>query len=164
MVIPPNVRDEIRERWLPKGGFKGPTIEQAVSVLGAFMLGATTTGAANFAGVGVSTLRNWRKKDPKFDLACAEGCAYANRQVVYSLFCAATVPDHNGKINVSACIFWLKNRAKDEWADIITAFPPPGEGDVPKVPLTDERLTAVSEVLHKAGVITDAKSDEETLH
>jgi hypothetical protein len=162
VVIPPNKRDDIKERWLPRGGFKTPTNEQAISVLGAFMQGATTNGAANYAGVAVTTMRTWRQKDSRFDLACAEAAEYANRAVVFALFNAATLPDLNGKINVSACIFWLKNRAKDEWADLMQPLPI-SDDDVAKIPVTDERLTAVSQILQNAGVLPGVPNTE-TVH
>src|SRR6516225_6395600 len=51
---------------------------------------------------------------------CCRGKAPADERVVVSLYQRALGYDHNGKHyppDVTACIFWLKNRAPEEWRD-----------------------------------------------
>jgi hypothetical protein len=74
--------------------------------------------AAQYAGLHTTLIRNWRKKDKDFDEACGDAAAYANRMVEQSLFKMATVPDNYGKTSTSAAIFWLKNRAQEEWRTV----------------------------------------------
>lgn len=158
MVITPERRRKLAKKYIPEKGFvllngcrgTGPTKLQALSVLAAFSMGATAAGAAAYAGIGTRKIYYWRQKCEAFDEACTEVCSIANSKVVHGLYLAATVPGSNGHINVGAAIFWLKNRARDEWMDEVIQTP--GEEAV-EVPVHPQRLSQVGEILKQAGVL-----------
>jgi DNA-binding XRE family transcriptional regulator len=83
--------------------------------------GWTDAEMARFVGVTESTWNNWKKKHPEFLESLKEGKAVADGLVEWALFLRAigfTGPD--GKHyppDVTACIFWLKNRRPDQWRD-----------------------------------------------
>jgi hypothetical protein len=83
--------------------------------------GATDCQLAEMLGVAVSTLCEWKLSNPDFSEALKAGKAIADAEVTESLFkraCGFTGPD--GLFyppNVTAGIFWLKNRAPGEWRD-----------------------------------------------
>jgi hypothetical protein len=66
---------------------------------------------ANHMGISVSTLYVYKKKYPKIDEALKKGKEVVDRQVEKALLKKAL----NG--NVTAMIFWLKNRKPDKWRD-----------------------------------------------
>jgi hypothetical protein len=101
-------------------------------------LGATDVQVAEFFGVTVSTLTNWKKEHPEFLAALRKARTEADEQVVKSLFRRALGYRHKAvKIfadaktgsehvvayteryppDTTACIFWLKNRMRDQWRD-----------------------------------------------
>jgi len=100
-------------------------------------LGATDDDLANFFGVSDTTINAWKKKHPEF-LASLKGAKKeADAKVVKSLYQRATGYDHEdthfasyeGDIiseqyikhwppDVTACIFWLKNRQPERWRDV----------------------------------------------
>lgn len=99
-------------------------------------LGATDAQIAEFLGVAPSTLYLWRLAHEDFAAALAEGKVSADDQVERSLFQRATgyrhiafkMFQHEGKVvtkryvehyppDTVACIFWLKNRRKEQWRD-----------------------------------------------
>ncbi len=111
---------------------KLPTINLAeVERLGA--LGATDDGISARLGVSHSTLENWKKKNPEFLDALKRGKESADMNVVSALYRLAVgerlvrETDKEGKVlktrteyaepDATACIFWLKNRKKDDWKD-----------------------------------------------
>lgn len=150
MVIGPGAKAAIK-RLIPKGGFDSCTNGQAIAILGSFMNGATTRGAAQFAAIGARTLQMWRHDEDALDVACANAIAYANRQVVQALYDAATIPGRTGTVNVSAAIFWLKNRDRQDWRDVVVTESVPT--DPVQIPTTDERMHAVRETLQESGVL-----------
>jgi hypothetical protein len=100
-------------------------------------LGATDVQVAEFLGIAQSTLYVWKAQYEDFAAALAEGKVSADDQVVRSLFQRATgykhvafkILQHEGRAftkryvehyppDVAACIFWLKNRKRDEWRDV----------------------------------------------
>lgn len=115
--------------------YKPEFAEQAVKLC---QLGATDPELANFFGVGTSTLDSWRALFPEFNEALKVGKASADDRVERSLYQRANGYSHpdvqifcnkdgvvtkvecvkNYAPDTVACIFWLKNRRKDEWRDV----------------------------------------------
>jgi hypothetical protein len=80
--------------------------------------GATQVEVARLLGVGgPTTIKRWRAAHAEFAEAFKVGKDLADERVVSSLYSRAigtadTPPD------VTACIFWLKNRRPAEWRDV----------------------------------------------
>jgi hypothetical protein len=105
-------------------------------VLKLCLLSATNEEIADFFGVRVKTLYEWMKKYPSFGEALKKGKEDADSNVASRLYNRAIGYDfkaikffkHNEDIlkqeyiehvppDVTACIFWLKNRQPDKWRD-----------------------------------------------
>lgn len=101
------------------------------------LLGATDDDLANFFGVTDTTIKTWKKKHKGFLASLKEAKIEADAKVVRSLYQRATGYDHidthfsnyEGEVtateymkhfipDVTACIFWLKNRQPDKWRDV----------------------------------------------
>jgi len=97
-------------------------------------LGKIEDDIAAAMGIHVSTLRDWKKKHPEFSVALKIGKSEADTRVENSLFKRAigyeyeevkTVNDGERvektikqvAPDVTAQIFWLKNRKPEEWRD-----------------------------------------------
>lgn len=101
-------------------------------------LGATDLEIANFFDVAVSTVNAWKVTYPEFSEALKRGKEVADDLVEERLFARATGYSHDAvKIfmpkdaaepvyapyiehhapDVTAAIFWLKNRRPDKWRD-----------------------------------------------
>jgi hypothetical protein len=100
-------------------------------------LGATDMEVADFFEVSVRTINRWKITQSAFCQALKEGKEEADAKVVRSLFQRATGFEHDSvKVSfdkegtpqyapfrefvvpdTTACIFWLKNRKKDEWRE-----------------------------------------------
>lgn len=74
-------------------------------------LGATVEEMADFFGVAVSTVSRWLKQEPSFSEAVKAGRIEADARVAEALYTQAL----DG--NVTAAIFWLKNRRRVEWRE-----------------------------------------------
>ena len=105
------------------------------------LLGATDKEMADFFGVSVTTVDNWKKNIPEFVGALKEGKVQADVDVANSLYQRATgyewteqqaikvkVGQYEEKVELvevrkatppdtTAGIFWLKNRRKADWRD-----------------------------------------------
>jgi len=100
-------------------------------------LGATDVEIADFFGIAVSTLNNWKGEHPELLEALKEGKAEADKRVEESLYQRALGYSHDaekvfqfqGQIirapyrehyppDTTAAIFWLKNRQPDKWRDV----------------------------------------------
>ena len=82
--------------------------------------GCTDQEVADLIGVSQKTINRWKLQHVEFATALKSGKAPADERVVQSLYQRALGYDHNGKHyppDVTACIFWLKNRAPEEWRD-----------------------------------------------
>lgn len=98
------------------------------------LLGSTDKQLAEFFGISLSTLYIWKNKYPDFSESLRLGKEIADSKVAYSIYQRAigmTIPDFHISIfhgevkitpiekylppDVSACIFWLKNRQKEKW-------------------------------------------------
>lgn len=120
-----------------KGGrptaYKVEYIEQGKKLAA---LGATDREIADFFKVSESTLYLWKNTHPEFSEALKTGKAPADNRVEQSLYRRATgysfdaekifqYEGHPVRVeftehvppDVTACIFWLKNRRPDEWRD-----------------------------------------------
>lgn len=101
------------------------------------LLGLTDEELAVAFGVGERTIRRWMEERPQFIKAVTLGRSEADSKVALSLFNRAigykttetkihvvdnaivtTDIDKEVPADVTAAIFWLKNRQKDKWADI----------------------------------------------
>ncbi len=101
------------------------------------LLGATDKDLADFFGVNKDTINEWKKKHKGFSDSLKESKAEADARVVRSLYQRAIGYDHTdthfasyeGEIiskehmrhfipDVTACIFWLKNRDPENWRDV----------------------------------------------
>jgi len=99
-------------------------------------LGATDIDLADFFEVSLSTLNLWKLEHEDFSESIKVGKAPADERVKMSLYQKALGYSHpeddiknvNGEIvitptikhyppDTTACIFWLKNRLKDEFRD-----------------------------------------------
>ena len=73
--------------------------------------GLTKQQIATCLGISISTLKNKQNSNVTFLAAIKEGQAEGIEQVTNHLF------EQSKKGNVTASIFYLKNRAPDEWHD-----------------------------------------------
>lgn len=113
--------------------YKAAYCEQATKLC---QLGATDQELADFFEVNVASIYRWKISHPPFCEALKVGKAAADERVERSLFAKATGFEHDTvKIfnaegvplivpfrekvapDVTACIFWLKNRRPKEWRD-----------------------------------------------
>jgi hypothetical protein len=100
------------------------------------LLGATDKELAEFFEVAVSTINEWKKDFPRFSESIKAGKVQADANVAHSLYQRATGYSHvdadirvvNGKVitttikkhyppDVTAQIYWTKNRAKAYWRE-----------------------------------------------
>lgn len=113
--------------------FKPEYVEQGRKLAA---LGATDREIADFFKVAESTLYLWKNTHPLFSEALKVGKAPADARVEQSLYRRATgysfdaqkIFQYEGQPvtvpyvehvppDVTACIFWLKNRVPEEWRD-----------------------------------------------
>ena len=99
-------------------------------------LGATDKDLAEFFKVSESTINLWKEEHPEFSESLKQGKEYADSLVVKSLYKRATgyefediqFASFQGEIfsekytkhippDITAIIFWLKNRRPEEWRD-----------------------------------------------
>jgi transcriptional regulator with XRE-family HTH domain len=99
-------------------------------------LGLTDEQIADVLGIATATLSDYKNKHPEFSEALKAGKAISDQKVVESLYKRATGYSHpetkvfcnEGEIttvnvvrhhppDTTACIFWLKNRDKENWRD-----------------------------------------------
>lgn len=73
--------------------------------------GATVAEIAEGLAVSARTVSAWIKQHEEFAEAVSSGRDMADARVQYSLYRSAC------EGNVTACIFWLKNRRPAEWRD-----------------------------------------------
>lgn len=137
-------------------------------------LGATDLDIANFFDVAVSTVNLWKVTHPEFSDAVKRGKDAADDLVEQRLFARATGYSHDSvKIflpkgartpvyapftehhapDVTAAIFWLKNRRPDAWRDRKELTGADGAPLVPVLNVTygDGRSSGQSEPASEAG-------------
>lgn len=76
------------------------------------LLGATDKQLADLFEVHETNLREWKQRYPEFALSIRTGKDEADARVAQALYVNAT-----RFRNVTAQIFWLKNRRPDVWRD-----------------------------------------------
>lgn len=74
-------------------------------------LGATDKEIADFFNTTETTINNWKLKEPEFLESLKEGKIQSDLKVASSLYGKAI----NG--DVTAIIYWLKNRRSKDWRD-----------------------------------------------
>lgn len=75
--------------------------------------GLTQEQIAHNMGIGLTTLKEWRKKEPTIEATLKKGREVVDFEVENALLKNAL------EGNVTAQIFWLKNRKKNEWREKI---------------------------------------------
>ncbi|MCA8251777.1 terminase [Burkholderia sp. AU31624] len=75
------------------------------------LLGATDVDLARFFGTTDRTIRTWKLQHPEFAEALEQAKEVADAEVVGALYTNALAG------NVTAQIFWLKNRQPAKWRD-----------------------------------------------
>ncbi len=75
------------------------------------LLGVTDKQLSDFFDINEFTLNRWKKDKPKFSESLKTGKLLADSMVSKSLYKQALLG------NVTACIFWLKNRQPALWRD-----------------------------------------------
>lgn len=93
--------------------------------------GLTYEQIANNMGIDTSTLWDWRKKEDNISNALKKGREVVDFEVENALLKNAL------EGNVTAQIFWLKNRKKNEWREKI------------EIPTNPQELSKVEELLNK---------------
>lgn len=73
--------------------------------------GLTYEQIANNMGIGLTTLKEWRQKEPTIQSTLKKGREVVDFEVENALLKNAL----DG--NVTAQIFWLKNRKKEQWRE-----------------------------------------------
>lgn len=107
------------------------------------LLGATDEELAEFFGVSKRTISSWKETQSAFLQALRKGKDEADAKVVESLYQQAL----SG--NVTACIFWLKNRQRHRWRDkYAMEHAGPGGGPIQhEHKLPQEQVDAVARAL-----------------
>lgn len=125
------------------------------------LLGATDKDLASFFEVTVSTINLWKTEHPEFSESLKTGKVEADNRVVRSLYERANGYSHPaekifldkfGDIvraeytehyppDPTSCIFWLKNRDKENWRDKVETEL---SGEVKVVPVVNVGLSGLS--------------------
>jgi len=119
----------------PASGFKPEYCKLARKFC---ILGATNEQLAGFFDVALSTIGAWLVQFPEFKQAVYQGRAVADADVAESLYGRATGYDRkvekivataegpevmsytrHYEADTAACIFWLRNRRRDQWRERI---------------------------------------------
>jgi len=127
--------------------------EFAEEALKLCLLGATDSQLADFFQVCRKTIDNWKQEHPEFLHTIKKGKIEADNAIAQSLFNRAKgysrqedkIFLHEGKSvivpamkhyppDTTACIFWLKNRAPEDWRDVKQI-----EAKVHQVPLIETK-------------------------
>lgn len=87
------------------------TPDQLVRIRGWAMDGLSDAQIARNIGIGRTTFYKWKNEHTEFANALILSKEVADREIENALYKAAK------KGNITAQIFWLKNRKPDEWRD-----------------------------------------------
>ena len=134
-------------RWLEPDGL--------ILLRGWARAGLTDQQIAKNMDISTSTLYQWKKDHPEISEALKESKDVADYQVENSLYRLATgYVDSEGKWhppNITAIIFWLKNRKPQEWREKRELY----EGEEPNQELSP--MEQLVQSLAKAGAARDKK-------
>ncbi len=126
------------------------TPDQLIRIRGWAMDGLTDTQIARNLGIGRTTFYKWKNEHPEFANALMLSRDVADREVENALYKAAK------KGNITAMIFWLKNRKPDEWRD---KRDPDLSGDL--LAKVDEVTVKIKEAAEAESVIERVEGDNE---
>jgi hypothetical protein len=122
-------RPTIFEDWMPR-----------IAAKAVELFGATNERLADMLGIGQTTLDRWLADRPEFGGAVKEARDNPDARVQQSLFNRAIgyeLPDGKQVLpDVTAQIFWLKNRRPKEWREKVSVehdAPPTGPMDAQQV-------------------------------
>ena len=93
--------------------------------------GLTETQIAHNMGISYSTLKEWKKKFPAISAILKQTKAVVDAAVENALLKKALAGD------VTACIFWLKNRRPEVWRDKVTVI------DTTQIEKIDELIDSI---------------------
>ena len=96
--------------------------------------GLTFEQIAKNIGINVTTLREWRKKDPTISTTLKRGREVVDYEVENALLKSAL------EGNTTAQIFWLKNRKTKQWRDKVEY-----EGNTDELNKVKELLSKISD-------------------
>ena len=144
------------------------------------LLGATDADVADFFGVAKYTIWKWRKDYPEFAEAMDAGRVVADANVVNRLYMRAIGYSYTEQkpvsakgdvkiveINkhmppdVTACIFWLKNRQRHKWRDRYDYVMDEDPKEIDPESLSDKELIAAIEAgrqIERANQMTKART------
>ena len=100
--------------------------------------GLTYEQISNNIGIDTSTLWDWRKKDPNISNALKKGREVVDFEVENALLKNAM------EGNVTAQIFWLKNRKKEQWREKVEY-----SADEKEITKLDQLLGEIKDVANK---------------
>ena len=80
--------------------------------------GCTRTAAVEAAGISRTCFYEWCKDDAPLAERAAEAEASAVKAVEGALYKSATMPDDKGKYQTVAQIFYLCNKAPEDWKNV----------------------------------------------
>lgn len=126
------------------------TPDQLIRIRGWAMDGLTDTQIARNLGIGRTTFYKWKNEHPEFANALMLSRDVADREIENALYKAAK------KGNITAMIFWLKNRKPDEWRD---KRDPDLSGDL--LAKVDEVTVKIKEAAEAESVIELVEGDNE---
>ena len=108
--------------------------------------GATADEIANYLGISTACFYKWRMNEPELIEALKRHKRNSDERVIESLYKRALAGD------VTACIFWLKNRLPSEWRDVQNINADVGHYIISDRPMTEEQWIAerTKVIEHKA--------------
>ena len=121
--------------------------------------GATAPEIANYIGTSIASFDRWTMKHEELREALKRGREGSDDRVVDSLYKNALAG------NVTAQIFWLKNRRPAEWRDVQNIEANHAHYIVADRPMTEEQWIAEranrAQVIEGKGVTPDVTQDED---
>lgn len=177
-LMPPAPSDPIGEEMKRKraGAPTSYRPEYAKQAVHLSKLGATDYDLARAFDVAISSITLWKTKHPEFSAALKLGKDEADGQVERSLYTRATgysfesekVFQYGGQIlraptiehvppDVTAQIFWLKNRRPDLWRDV-------HRHDISVTSVKDMSATQIDGLIAELGPIEEASASSRTGH